>query len=412
MSKSRTSVLLISALFLLLSSTMSTLPTLAADPQPYTTGFKAWRAAEGALNLWQRDGLLLTSGGTLQLDTQTTRTATDPYRPGSYYGANFYNGGISSVGEALSPVMAAPFPFSQAIASWNAATPPGTWLETQIRVRIGSRWSKWYNLGVWAADTSIVKRHSVKGQTDADGTVSVDTLALGSRNKTVLADAYQVKLRLFTANRSALPSITNVSVALSTKPAVPRTLQPGNPASWGKKLGVPQCSQMVYRDGGEVWCSPTSLSMLLAYWQKASGPCEPHVRASVAGVYDTIYKGHGNWPFNTAYASTQGMEAYVARFTSLAQAESWIAAGVPVVISLGWNRGQLSGAPIASSSGHLALLVGFDKEGNPIVNDPAAPQDSSVTRTYPRAQLERLWLQHSGGTVYLAYPPGWSVPQL
>jgi Peptidase_C39 like family len=132
----------------------------------------------------------------------------------------------------------------------------------------------------------------------------------------------------------------------------------------------------------------------------------------VSGVYDRVYGGHGNWPFNTAYAAGQGMEAYVTRFTSMAQAEDWIAAGVPVIISYGWGRNQLTGAPLPASNGHLAVLVGFDAKGNPIVNDPAAPANEAVQRTYQRAELERLWLQSSGGTVYLIYPVGRAVPKL
>jgi hypothetical protein len=179
---------------------------------------------------------------------------------------------------------------------------------------------------------------------------------------------------------------------------------------WGKKLAVPQCSQMVYPDGGEVWCSPTSTSMVLAYWRGDTSACEPRVRAAVAGVYDHLYDGHGNWPFNTAYAATAGMEGYVARFASLAEAEKWIAAGVPVVFSWGGGGGELGGASIPSSNGHLAVLVGFDSTGNPIVNDPAAPSNGTVQRTYARAELERLWLQHSGGTVYLIHPSTHPIP--
>jgi hypothetical protein len=41
------------------------------------------------------------------------------------------------------------------------------------------------------------------------------------------------------------------------------------------------------------------------------------------------------------------------------------------------------------------------------VNDPAASTDADVQRTYIRAELERLWLEHSGGTVYIIYPQGW-----
>ena len=92
--------------------------------------------------------------------------------------------------------------------------------------------------------------------------------------------------------------------------------------------------------------------------------------------------------------------------------EPWIAAGVPVIISHAWEPGELTGAPIRSTDGHLGVLVGFDAAGNPIVNDPAAAQDALVRRTYPRAELEPLWLEHSGGLVYLIYPSGWTVPSL
>jgi hypothetical protein len=167
---------------------------------------------------------------------------------------------------------------------------------------------------------------------------------------------------------------------------------------------------MVYPDGGEVWCSPTSTSMVLAELESYTGPCEPRVRAAVEGVYDWIYDGHGNWPFNTAYAAAQGYEGYVARFTSFARAEDYVAAGVPVIMSIAWKKGELTGADIESTNGHLLVLVGFDSVGNPIVNDPASPDDASVQRTYLRAEFEPLWLEASGGTVYLIYPAGKTVP--
>ena len=164
---------------------------------------------------------------------------------------------------------------------------------------------------------------------------------------------------------------------------------------------------MVYPDGGEVWCSPTSVAMVLGYWEGERGGagCAGRVRAAVEGVYDRVYGGHGNWAFNVAYAATQGMEAFVTRLTGLAGAEPWTAAGVPLVLSYGWRRGELRGAPLPSSNGHLAVLAGFDGAGDPVLYDPAAPRDGAVRRTYPRAQLEALWLSHSGGTAYVIGPP-------
>ena len=78
--------------------------------------------------------------------------------------------------------------------------------------------------------------------------------------------------------------------------------------------------------------------MVLGYWNKDTGPCEPRVRTAVNGVFDWIYDGHGNWPFNTAYAGALGYEGYVARFTTLSQAERFVKAGVPVIMSIAWEK--------------------------------------------------------------------------
>jgi Peptidase_C39 like family len=332
-------------------------------------------------------------------------TETDPYLPGAYNGGNFYTGGSYLVGEAVSPETTTAFGFTEAIASWNADTPAGTWIETLIRAKVGSTWTKYYNLGIWASGTETISRHSVNLQGDANGFVAVDTLILSGK-KAPPATAYQVKLRLFRSTGSATPTVRSLSVATSTTAVGPSSLQAGNPALWGTNIALPECSQMVYPDGGEVWCSPTSTSMVLGGYGFMSGPCEPRVRHAVAGVFDWVYDGHGNWPFNTAYAAANGFEGYVARFESFAEVEPWLAAGVPVVISYPWKKGELDGAPIPSSNGHLAVIVGFDGDGNPIVNDPAAASNDAVTRTYDRAQLETLWLEHSGGTSYLIYPTG------
>jgi len=236
----------------------------------------------------------------------------------------------------------------------------------------------------------------------------VDTFV--STNKKEVTSKFQLNLRLFSVDGSVTPTLRNASVAYSTPALKSATVSTGDPSLWNHSLNVPKCSQMVYPDGGEVWCSPTSTSMVLAYLDGYTGPCEPRVRAAVDGVYDWIYNGHGNWPFNTAYAGAQSYEAYVARFTSLAKAEEFIAVGVPVIMSIAWKKGELTGADIDSTNGHLLVLVGFDAQGNPIINDPASPSDSAVQHTYLRSEFEPLWLQASGGTVYLIYRAGTSVP--
>jgi hypothetical protein len=66
-------------------------------------------------------------------------------------------------------------------------------------------------------------------------------------------------------------------------------------------------------------------------------------------------------------------------------------------VSIRFSRGELAGAPISASAGHLVVLAGLTAEGDPIVMDPAAAADSSVLRTYDRALFERAWLGGSGG---------------
>jgi hypothetical protein len=363
---------------------LAVVASVVAASQPagggYRTGDATWRAADGSFAAWRADGAAVGTGGIVRLAPERQD------------------------GSVVSPVVPTGFAAREAIPSWNAATPAGTWVEVRLRARQAGRWTRWYELGIWSS-RDPARRHSVAGQRDAAGRVATDTLVL-----TRDAQALQLGLRLRSTKAGVSPSVRLAALAWSPSPRRPASLLPGVQARWGTELAVPGYSQLVYPDGGEAWCSPTSLAMVLAYWQRYRGAPEPRVRRTVRGVHDRVFRGHGNWPFNTAYAATEGLQARVARFESLREVERWVAAGVPVVVSYAWKRGELPGAS-GSSDGHLAVIVGFDGNGDPIVNDPAARSDGAVRRTYPRAVLERLWLQHSGGTVYLVHPAGRRVPQ-
>lgn len=385
----------------LVVSILAALPLTAfagSKDEVYQTAFVKWTGPD--LAGFEGKGVDFT-GSELVFVRKDAVQETDP--------GNMYNKGTYWVGEATGPVLDTGFSFTQAIASWNATTPPGTWIEVLISARMGGAWTKWYNLGVWASGTDTIQRHSVRLQGDGNGYVAVDTLMLTAKKMT--ADALQLKVRLFSAKRSDAPSIQGLSVTYNSTPPDKYLASTGDPANWNTLLAVPECSQMVYPDGGNVWCSPTSTSMVLGYWGVDAGPCEPRVRATVEGVYDYVYDGHGNWPFNTAYAASRGMEAYVVRFAGLDQVEPWVKSGVPVVVSYAWKKGELTNAPIAASSGHLGVIVGFNDRGDPIVNDPAAASDAEVQRSYLRSEFEQLWLKNSAGTVYLIFPPGTRTPQ-
>jgi hypothetical protein len=309
----------------------------------------------------------------------------------------------------LGPEQIAPVPFSAAIPSWSAETPPGSWIEVQLRARLGGRWTDFYRIARWDDQATGGARQSFSAQRDADGQVNTDTLSLVGA-----ADAIQPRVLLHTAGDAA-PSLRALRVALT---APSERAQPST-ACAPCELSVPLRSQMAYPHGSRI-CSPTSAAMLLAYWYARTGDARLAAFADRAAVsqlvaprvYDPVYDGYGNWSFNTAYIAAQGLDAYVACFDNLARLEAWLAAGVPVALSVAWKTGELANAPIASSSGHLLIVAGFDESGRVIVADPRAEREEQVRRIYDAAQLETAWQHNSDGMVYLVHPHDWPVPAL
>ena len=160
--------------------------------------------------------------------------------------------------------------------------------------------------------------------------------------------------------------------------------------------------------------------MILGYYGKAPTPSEyswvargyadPYVAQAARATYDVGWSGTGNWSFNMAYANSRGLDAFVTRLNDLREAERFIAAGIPLAASISFGPGQLSGAPIASTPGHLVVIVGFTASGAVVVNDPAAPSNASVQRVYNRAQFEAAWLRKSSGAVYVVHDAAHPLP--
>lgn len=383
----------ISCVFLVLAVALAMLiPTAAAAKKVETGGPKSyWETTTFAGGTFE--GTRWT-GSALLLDPAALQFGTDT--------TGRYNGGAYRFGRFTGPVLTASF--VEAIASWQANTPPGTWIEVELQAQVDGLWTKWYSMGVWLEGDTPFKRHYVSGQGDKTGAVSVDTLVL---NKA--ATAVQSRVTLFTTDPAVTPTLRAYGVTFAngfdTAGAVPST-------GLTSDLAVPMRSQMIYPNGGNTWCSPTSTSMVLAYWGNVTGnqALIQTVPTVVNGVWDYQYNGGGNWPFNTAYAASFGLVGKVARLSSLAEVEPWTAAGVPVVASIAFKKGELTGAPISSTSGHLLVIRGFDAAGNVLVNDPAAASDDAVQFTYNRLEFEHAWLDNSNGTVYLIYPAGWPAP--
>lgn len=359
------------------------------------------------------DALVLTSPrGTLAYD--------DPHRDGptiEYEQATW-----------TSPEVAPGFGFTELVPSWNACTPRGTWIEVSLQVTTARGPSPWYVMARWAETDHDIAPTSVPGQRDEHARVDVDRLALP---EAAPGSSYRLRVRLLRrVGSSATPTVSLLGCVASG--AGSRTLTaPSSPNGVaGTVIDVPSYSQRLHvggyprwANGGESWCSPTSTSMVLSYW--GMGPTKAQYAWVDAGMpdrfvpyaarhtFDHAYAAPGNWSFNAAYAARFGAVAFVTRLRSLAEAELFIAAGIPLVVGVAFSPDELAGAGYGTE-GHLAVIVGFDERGDVVCNDPASHHVASndeVRATFDREQFERAWMRSAGGITYVIRPPGVPLPQ-
>jgi len=321
------------------------------------------------------------------------------------------------------------YPVTRIIPSWNANTPPGTWVETRLSVQINGHWSKWFSMGKWAFDASAIKRSSVDGQKSADGDLSTDTYDAPNH---AIVSAYKLQIELQVKSGTASPTVRQIS-ATTFEPKPPSRVPSNTTMEKDIELHVPQYSQIIhhnefpeYGGGGSAWCSPTSSQMVMEFWDhkpsvenlktltdpvfNQHGRKDGSVVWAALHTFDWTYHGTGNWPFNSAYAAHYGLDASVRRFNSLQDIEHWIKIGVPVIASISWDTNasdhmrHMDNAGISKTEGHLLVIRGFTHSGDVIVNDPANSDDASVRRIYKRDQFEYNWQFASHGIVYLYKP--------
>ncbi|WP_345034862.1 peptidase C39 family protein [Streptomyces sannanensis] len=332
-----------------------------------------------------------------------------------------------------SPVHRPSVPATEVIASWNADTPAGTWLQAELRGGYSDGTATpWYVMGRWASGDGDIRRTSVDDQTDGRSSIWTDTFSIDSPASGLRLVSYELRLTLFRRPGSGLtPVVWRLGAMASDIPD--RFTVPASVPGVAGELPVPRYSQNThvgqypeYDNGGEAWCSPTSSQMILEYWGRRPSAedlawvdpafADPQVCHAARFTYDYQYQGCGNWPFNAAYAATYpGMSAAVTRLRSLTDLERLIRAGIPVITSQSFRKEELTGAGYGTS-GHLMTVIGFTAEGDVIANDPASPSNDAVRRVYRRREFENIWLRTkrynatgkvvsgTGGVCYVYWP--------
>ncbi|MTD56954.1 C39 family peptidase [Amycolatopsis pithecellobii] len=329
-----------------------------------------------------------------------------------------------------SPEFRPGFGATQLIASWNAQTPPHSWLQVEAQGETSTgTGTAWYVLGRWASADTDFRRTSVEGQDDANASVSVDTLVM---KPGVTLRSYRLRVSLYHEPGARAPAVRTIGAMASDVPD--RFTVPVSPPgkATGVELPVPAHAQNLhkghfpeYGGGGENWCSPTATEMVVEYWGRRpteadmswipADDVDRTVDYAARNTYDYSYQGTGNWPFNTAYAAEFGLHGHITRLHSLTELEDYVARGIPVITSQSFRAGELDNAGYGTA-GHIWVVTGFTKDGDVIVNDPAASSNDRVRTVYKRAQFENIWQRTqrytedgtvasgSGGIAYLITP--------
>ena len=262
-------------------------------------------------------------------------------------------------------------PTREGVLSWNTFAESGTISLRLLRAHVPA--TKWVTYAQWSPEG----RQSFGAQHE-DVSIEVDVVrsSLPFDGIEVRAPEVEFKAIAFASPRPAAPSMPFIGAA--------------------RILDVPARSQYV-QDGERGWCSPASLSMINAYHGLDYG-----VAATARAVFDRAYNGTGNWSFNVAFSGSLGLRACVVYLRNLDHAQRLIELGMPLALSYSWSDGELPGAPLEHSDGHLAVLCGFTSNGDCAFNDPASP---NVRVVYPRAAVERIW-QRNNGVAYAIAPVG------
>ncbi len=332
-------------------------------------------------------------------------------------------------------------PAAEAIASWNARTPAGTWLQIELEGTYSDgTLTPWYVMGRWASGDADIRRTSVDDQSDGRSSIWTDTFSIDDASTGLRLTAYRLRLTLLRKPGSKVtPTVWRAGVMGSDVPD--RFEVPASTPGLARELPVPRYSQNThvgqypeYDNGGEAWCSPTSSTMIIEYWGRGPSAedlawvnpafADPQVCHAARFTFDYQYNGCGNWPFNAAYAASyDGLQGVVTRLGSLTDLEKLIAAGIPAITSQSFLKEELTGAGYGTS-GHLMTVIGFTADGDVIANDPASPSNEAVRRVYKRREWENIWLRTkrynstgkvvsgTGGVCYLYFPARPTVAQL
>ena len=292
-------------------------------------------------------------------------------------------------GQWTTPVMQADIPFTEFIPYWNADVPPdcGISVEASVRDHATGKWSPWLFVGDWGRPLPAEHLEHFDG-----GDLRVDNLQL---THPADAFAFRVHFNSYALEPKIIPDLRRLGVLYSgVVPAYEHQkwkVASTEPTGWVRDLPVPYRAQGdLPRSLSSQCCSPTSVSMVLAYW----GIDRP-LAENAMGIYDSEHQLFGNWNRAVQYPASLGLDAWLKRFRNWNDVKAEIASGTPVIASIKFNAGEFPSEVLKSSKGHLIVVRGFTAAGDAICNDPGR-RGIGKDVIYKADELGHAWFDKSG----------------
>lgn len=271
--------------------------------------------------------------------------------------------------------------FSELVLSYNVEDLEDGSLAFLVAVGDGTDFGDFYTMAIAMTDNN--RSSSTNG--DDYGKVSIDTLI----NKDI-NNNYIILRAVFNPGKNIkLKNITITSVRENS------SLSFDESKLINKTLAVTPISQLDIPNIGNIICSPTSVTMVLDYYGYQFSPED--VAKKVKDVSANIY---GNWTFNASYpGSFSDLISYVEYIDNFDKVVDYIKNDIPVIFSIKTTAiTDLTGAIMSYPSGHLVVLIGFEKiDGSwyGIFNDPAEYSADKVLRKYSLEQVLTAWRQYT-----------------
>jgi hypothetical protein len=267
--------------------------------------------------------------------------------------------------------------FTEIVPSWNVL------LENDDSVSLSIAVGNQFGFSEYLPYALFKKEYKSSFSTSNEfAQISVDTVR-------PVIDSDRVKIKVILKGDSKLQSLSITSKNDTLYPIDYTILK-------NIELAVLSKQQLSIEGIGNRICSPTSLSMILEYYNVPNTPVE------TAGlVYDSGSDLYGNWSFNASLASLFHLYSRVEYTKDLSVLFDYIEVGIPLALSIKTtSKDDLEGSIMPYSGGHLVVLTGFVLKEDTwymIINDPAEYQDSLVRREYKVSEV----LNAMSGYIYV-----------